>query len=354
MTRIQESSWAESVSHVLVADDGEAPYELVMERGWGDGLPIVVPTEARVAAMIEGANRDPLEVIGVLPPSGRMARIADIAINAVLAGCRPEYMPVVVAAVKAVTEPDYNLLGVQDTTNPVTPLVVVHGPVCDRLDINYGRGALGPGWRANATIGRALRLVMRNVGGAIPGGSDKSVQAQPGKYTFCVGEAPARFDEWPTLLSARVPTGVENAVTVFAVTSNVHSSTMYDTAESIVSTIADAMSFHGANNAHLGYGNPVVIFTTGHQRLFQRQGWSKQAVRDALYEQSRIHIDRFPAETSNTNFENRLVRVGDWVYIARRPEELMVLVSGADEAYHATYCPGWDCLAITVPIEPAS
>ena len=158
------------------------------ERGWTDGLPVVPPTEARVKAMLAGMRaHDADELINIVPPRMGRATMRQIAVNAVMAGCRPEYLPVVVAALQAVSEPQYGLAHRQTTTHAGAPLIIVNGPIVERLKINCGRGLFRPGWRANATIGRALRLILVNIGGAGPD-VDASQTGHPGKYTYCIAE----------------------------------------------------------------------------------------------------------------------------------------------------------------------
>jgi hypothetical protein len=169
-----------------VDDAPEALLEAFLEREWADGLPIVPPTPERVAAML-GA-RDPARSLGAMPPLWREATLEKLAVNAVMAGCRPEYFPLVEAAVEAMLDPTFNLYGVQATTHPVAPLVIAHGPYARAVGVHAGSGCFGPGFRANATIGRAIRLVLLNVGGAWPGRHDMATQGSPAKFSFCIGE----------------------------------------------------------------------------------------------------------------------------------------------------------------------
>ena len=172
----------------LVDASPEALYDIFEERGWGDGLPLVPPTSARVDAMLEGCGGDPDEVLAVLPPRFGKATRRMVAVNAALAGCKPEYMPVLVAATRALGEKKLNLRGVNATTHPVAPLMIVHGEIAERAGYNSGLGAFGPGNRANATTGRALRLILLHVAGAVPGPGDASTQGGPAKYAYCVAE----------------------------------------------------------------------------------------------------------------------------------------------------------------------
>ena len=173
---------------VELPDSLEEVYEYVCSQKWGDGLPIIPPTEERVWKFIDYIDREPDEILGEMPPVDGIVTIEKIAINAVMAGCLPEYMPVLIAAVEAMLEPEFNLQAIQATTNPAAPLAIINGPIRHQFNINCGRGCLGPGWRANATIGRAIRLILINIGGGLPGVTDKATHGMPGKYCFCFGE----------------------------------------------------------------------------------------------------------------------------------------------------------------------
>ena len=176
-------------------EDADAHYQ---ERGWTDGLPIVPPAEARVREFLRQTDRDPREIVGILPPRQGEATVEKLAINAVMAGCRPEYFPVVLAAVEALADPLFNLDSVQATTHPVAPLIVVHGAYGRRIGVHAGSGCFGPGFRANATIGRALRLVIRNVCRAVPGFLDRATFSWPLRYSFCFAER-EEASEWTPL-----------------------------------------------------------------------------------------------------------------------------------------------------------
>jgi hypothetical protein len=169
-------------------DDLEAINKLYRERRWSDGLPIVPPTVERVKRMLHQTPRGRYELIARIAPGYGTATVERIAINAVLAGCDPEYMPVLIAATEAVAAPQFNLQGIQTTTNPVAVWLVLNGPIVERLGVNATLNCLGQGTWANATIGRALRLILQNVGGALPGEMDRATHGQPAKYTFCCAE----------------------------------------------------------------------------------------------------------------------------------------------------------------------
>ena len=174
----------------LASESPEALLTLFEERGWGDGLPLIAPTQERVDAMLrEGCKDcDADEVIASLPPRDGLATRRLLAVNAVLAGCKPGILPILVSAVRGLATPQLNLRGVNATTHPVAPLLIVHGAAVQAQGFNAGLGTFGPGNRANATLGRAIRLVLLHVAGARPGSGDASTQGQPAKYAYCIAE----------------------------------------------------------------------------------------------------------------------------------------------------------------------
>lgn len=171
-----------------VTGDLGAVFTDMYARGITDGLPVIPPTESAVRAMLDAAGLPPDELLAVVPPEGGPATVEKVAINAVMAGCLPEYFSTVIAALRAITDPKFNLLGVQTTTNPVGPVLIINGPIRRQIDVNSGRGCLGPGHRANMTIGRAIRLCLLNIGGCPPGDVDKAIHGMPGKLSFCFGK----------------------------------------------------------------------------------------------------------------------------------------------------------------------
>ncbi len=255
-------------------------------QGWTDGLPIVPPTEARVAAMLAGMpGRDAEELISVVPPKMGRATLTQVAVNAVMAGCKPEYLRVVVAALQAVSEPAYGLAHRQTTTHAGAPLIIVNGPIVQELRINCGRGLFGPGWRANATIGRALRLVLVNIGGAGPD-VDASQTGHPGKYTYCIGEYEA-VNPWQPLHVERGFRREQNVVTVVnaeaphSMTENIQTD-----AHEIMRTFASSMATLGVNNLY-SQGHPVLVLGLEHVQHIHAAGWSKQDIKQALFERAR-------------------------------------------------------------------
>jgi hypothetical protein len=325
-----------------VPDDPELIQEFLEARGWGDGFPVVVPTPERVERMVAGSGRDPAEEIGEVDPRKGVATVETIAVNAVMAGCHPSYMPVLIAAVEAVTAPEFNLHGIQTTTNPVAPLLVVNGPVRRQIGLNCERNALGPGRRANATIGRALRLILLHVGGAVPGRLDKATLGMPGKYTFCLGEDEEE-SPWEPLHVERGLRAEDSAVTTIGAQGTNNVLALGGGARETLHVTGDMMAAMGHNNFLFGRGNPTVFFSPGHARQLVEQGYrTKQSVKEALYEFSKIPRSRFPEREffPIVPLEERSL-AGDSVCVTRRPEDIFVVVAGGPEPYHVCYCPNF-------------
>ncbi len=281
---------------VPVEDSIETVYGLYYERGWTDGLPIIPPTPERVQAMLAPSGRDPQEPIARLAPRQGVATIEKIAVNAVMAGCLPEYLPVIVAAVQAVAEEKFNLLSIQATTHPCTPLIIVNGPIARKLGINSKGNAFGPGFRANATIGRALRLILLNIGGGIPVTVDRATMGGPAKYTYCVAEN-EDGNPWQPLHVERGFKPEDSTVTVFGAEDphniNDHSST---TGRGVLMTSAATMATSGNNNMTYFIGEDILVLGPEHAATSARDGFSKEDVKDFIFEHARLPIERLSPE----------------------------------------------------------
>jgi len=275
-----------------VPDDLLAFQDFMLERGWGDGLPMIPATPERVAAMLAGAGRRADDLVAVLPPRLGRATVERVAVNAVLAGARPEHLPVILAAVEAVAQPAFNLQAVQTTTHPCSPLIIVNGPVANRLGINGAGNALGQGHLANAVIGRALRLVLQNTGGARPGREDRATQGHPGKYSYCVAENEAA-SPWESLSVERGFAPEVSTVTVCASEGphnvNDHGSS---TPEGILTTVAGTAATVGSNNIYLG-GEPLIVLGPEHAATVAGGGWSKADFKRALWARAQVPLSRF-------------------------------------------------------------
>ncbi|MEE8421257.1 MAG: TlpA family protein disulfide reductase [Dehalococcoidia bacterium] len=257
------------------------PVEFMFDQGFTDGLPVVEPSPERVLRMLSGTKRDPQELITTVPPNMAPATVEKIAINAVMAGCKPEYLPVVIAALEAVCTDEFNIHGVMATTMGATPVIVVNGPIRDRIGMNGGLGVLGQGNRANASIGRALRLVLRNVGGARPGGTERSTQGSPAKFTLCFPEWEER-SPWQPMHVERGFEASDSVVTVFALVGGpqVIVDQNSRSAQAMVGSIGLAMGAVGHPKSPAG--DTVLVLCPEHLDTIWREGWSKEQVRDRI------------------------------------------------------------------------
>ena len=277
VARIAPQLRARRVELGAAEDDAEAMYA----RGWSDGLPLVPPSMERVARMVSGTTRDPQEVVAVVPPDLVECTVEKAAINAVMAGCRPEYLPVVLAAIEAACTDEFNIHGVLATTWFSGPLVIVNGPVTRAIGMNSGVNALGQGNRANATIGRALQLVVRNVGGGRPGEVDRATLGTPGKYTFCFAED-ERGSPWEPLHGERgLPAG-SSAVTLFAA-EGVRGvvDQLSRSPESLARSFASVLRTV-AHPKNVIVWDAVLVVSPEHARVFRDAGWSKSRLRAEL------------------------------------------------------------------------
>jgi len=304
-----------------VASEDDA-FETLYARGVTDGLPVIPPTAARVAAAVEASGRSADELIGLVAPQHGRATVQRIAINAVMAGCRPEYLPVVIAAVEAMWDPAFALEGVSGTTDAVTPLLIVNGPVRAALDVNSGVGVFGPGWRANATIGRAVRLVWANVGGAAPGVISMSTFGQPGRYTYCIGEH-EQESPWEPLHVEHGFTATDSTVAVLAAEApQVVVDARSRSARDVLTTIA--RSGEGiASHAIADLGDTLLVVGPEHARTIAADGWSKADARQFVWEQTQADMG------------------GHGVTKFREPANVRIVVAGGTAGRFSAWIPGW-------------
>ena len=322
---------------IEVADDFEAVQNLYLERGWSDGLPIVPPTPERVEAMLASLDSSlftPQQVIAEIPPNWGGATVERLAINAVMAGCRPEYLPIIVAAVEAMGDPAFNFYAIQATTHPCAPLLIINGPIRTELGFNSGSGAYGPGWQPNATIGRAIRLALLNIGGGYPGVGDMSTQGAPSKYTYCVAENEEE-NPWQPLHLERGFRPEQNAVTVLAgePPHNINDHTGRS-ADDILTIIAGAMAVTGANNAYTG-GETLLALGPEHAATIARDGLSKRDVAEWLHRRARIPLERYTRDTMLERFGHI---PEEPVPMVNTPEDLAIIVLGGP-GKHSSWIP---------------
>ena len=315
-------------------DDFEAVNELVRGRGWSDGLPVVPPTAERVERMLAYCDRPWDEPVAKIAPRYGEATPLRLAANAVMAGCRPEYFPLLMLAIEAMCEEPFNLYGVQATTHLCAPLVIVNGPVAKELDINAGHNAFGPGWRANATIGRAIRLALVNIGGAIPGLGDMSTFGAPSKFSYLAAENEAASPWEPLHVERGLPRDA-SAVTVFGAECphnvNDHESI---SAEGILTTIAGTLIAVGANDVHYPQAQPLIILGPEHAKTVAEGGFSKADAKRFLHEHAQLPMRRFSKENIKRRlritFKERLGAAGldAPVPMVQSPESILIAVIG--------------------------
>ncbi|WP_339805898.1 thioredoxin family protein [uncultured Marinobacter sp.] len=321
-----------------IETDAEDLIEACYERGWSDGLPVVPPTPQRVLRMLGGTDRDPAEELGLVPPDLARCTVEKVAVNAVMAGCKPEYMPVLLAALEAALTEEFGLHGVLCTTMFCSPMIIANGPVTRAIGMNSGVNALGQGNRANATIGRALQLIVRNVGGGRPGEIDRSTLGTPGKYTFCFAEA--EDSEWLPLAQERGIAEGKSAVTLFAgegVQGIVDQKSRHP--ESLALSFAHALRAVDHHKMAMA-GDAVLVVSPEHSRVFIEAGWSKARLLEELEK-----LLQFPgeemvagaggiAEGVPESFRDKTVR-------KFRPGGLLIVRAGGTAGLFSAVIAGW-------------
>ena len=321
---------------IELEDSWQAINEYFLEHNWTDGLPIVPPTEDRIQTMINYADSElgwkPDDLIGVLPPKNGMATIEKIATNAVMAGCAPEYLPVLIGAVKGMAIPAFNLFGVQTSTHNTSVLTIVHGPIRKELNINWGYNVVGSSWHSTATIGRAIRFIMTNIGG-IPGATNIHTQGHIARFEHCIAE---NDDEnpWESLHVERGMNPEESAVTVFPAcpAMMIDDNSGSRSAKELLNTFARSVAYVGNRNIN-GEGEPLIIMCPTHARLLSKGGYSKSDVKRFLWERARVPFGHIPAGNLQSYSERFLKFYGDFgpdygVPFADGPEDIVIIVMG--------------------------
>ena len=319
--------------------------ERCYELGWTDGLPVVPPTEQRVKEFIERSGRPSDEVVGELPERRREITVDKVAANAVMAGCLPEYMPVVLAATEAMLEPIFNLVGPSSSMGGSAILSIVNGPIAKELNINSRNNLFGPGNRANATIGRAVRLILMNACAAIPGVFDRSVIGHPGKYTYCIAEADTET-HWTPLHVERGFSPAESTVTVFAGESP-RQIRAVGHPEPIMMAIADVASSLGSNMStsgsvgDTGIGvrqGQIVVTIAGNSSLWK--DWTKSQIKEYLFNRT---------QRSVADLKAAMVLKGDlepsdgqiMIPLIPAPDDILLIFAGGEESNMSSVIPSW-------------
>ena len=314
---------------------------LYIKRRWGDGLIIAPPTEAAVERMLRHTRRAPDEVVATIAPGMGAATVEYIAIQGVMAGCYPEYLPVLIAAVQAVATPQFHLQAIQATTNPSAVWLIVNGPIARWLEVNSGAGCLGQGAWANATLGRALRLILQNIGGALPGEMDKATQGQSAKYTFCCAEN-EEASPWEPLHVERGFAADANTVTVVGALGTWNMNMTARRAEEVLAMIADTMQYPASSDYIYG-GAPFILLSPQHANLFHSAGWDKAEVKRRLWEASRLRAGRSKGSEFERMATGRRAELGEinadtMVPISVKPTDISILVAGGPGS-HSVFVP---------------
>jgi len=325
-------------SIIEVPDDIEDINQHFRKQRWTDGFPIIPPTRERVERMLSSTARRPEEVVGLVAPGYGAATVERIAINAVMAGCDPEYLPVLIAAVDAIASPQFNLQGIQATTNPVGAWLIVNGPIAKRLNMNSGANCLGQGNWANATMGRALRLIMQNIGRAMPGEMDRATQGYPGKYSFCCAE---NEDEspWEPLHVERGMRADQSAVTVVGAEGIVNMNTRSKIVDEVLRVFAQSMP-RPAGNDYRTCGQPWIILAPEYADILAGGGLSKAEVKRKLWEQSKMPASMMAAIDFEQAQHSRRAELGmvtrdSMLPACATPADLGILVAGGPGTHSA-------------------
>jgi len=307
-----------------------------------DGLPLVPPTMERVSVMLAANGYAADEEIAMLPPGFETATAGDIAICAVMAGCKAEYRPVLVAAVDALSDMSFNLVGIATTTGSAAPIYIVNGPITEKIGLNAKNNAFGSGHRANATIGRAMTLILQNIGGAKPGEVDMATLGQPAKYSCCFAEN-TEESPWTPLHVDRGFAADASVVTVVGIsgTGEVNDSDSQD-AVGLAQTFAQSMLIAGISGGSglLGGGEPLCLLPPEWAAMFHRDGLTKQQAKQAIWEQAVLPIEKLaPAQR-----KHRMAAASDpnasVIRVAEKADDLMIVVAGG-VGRKAAYAPTW-------------
>jgi len=324
----------------------EDPIEFMYEQGLTDGLPVVPPTPERVLRMLAGTRRDPQDVVAIVPPNMAPATVEKVAINAVMAGCKPEYLPVVIAALEAVCTDEFNIHGVNATTWSASTIIVVNGPIRHRIGMNMGLNALGHGNRANSTIGRALKLVLRNVGGAKPGGVERSTLGTPGKYGVCFAEWEER-SPWEPLHVERGFRPDQSVVTVFGIEGSPRGimDQRSRTAAQLAGSLGLALEACMHPRMH-NQGDVLLVIAPEHVDTLWRDGWTKAMIRERIQEvTARPLRELLPDAISgegmsappNATAETLNARIPKF----RSPDNIHIVVAGGEAGKFSAIFGGW-------------
>ena len=343
-----------AASLVEAPEDLDELIEFFHLRRWSDGLPIVPPTRERVQRMLTGSRRQAHEVVARVAPGFGEATVERIAINAVMAGCRVDHLPVLIAATEAISDKSFNLQGIQATTNPVAVWLIINGPLALQLEVNSGMNCLGQGSVANATLGRALRLIMQNIGGALPGDMDRATQGQPGKFSFCCAENEAQ-SPWLPLHVDRGFAPTQSTVTVVGAAGTHTMNSHAKDADDLIRVVADTMAFPTSNDYWIS-GEPWIVIGPEHAQILHAAGLTKAEVKQRLWQASGLSAKRMAKVEFQRTHTARCEELGaidldSSLPISSHADGVGIVVAGGPGT-HSVYVPSFgDTRAVTRLIE---
>ena len=333
-----------------------AAQRILEEKGWTDGLPVIPPTEDLVREMLSAVSARPNEQLGKMQPVGGMVTVEKIAANAVMAGCEPSYFPVVLAAMRAVMQPQFHVGSTACTTGGAAPVIIVSGAIADKIGINNATACFGGNVKANAAIGRAVRLTMRNIGGAKPGGMEKSTLAWPGKMSMCYAENEERSPWEPFRMSMGFKRD-QSSVSVLATRGLIGvTEGAKDNGLGVLETVAASMRMVGTPIYYQDKAPVIVSFGPEHAREVADAGFStREKVQDYLFEHCRLPVKTLRGRGYDGSFWPAAVDPNDddaLVPIVTKPSEFWVMVAGGD-GRHSAWMPAWNvCEGASEPIVP--
>jgi hypothetical protein len=332
----------EQQKHYQLSDAAGA-IEYCFEKGWSDGLPVVPPNKESIQAMLDQAGLKATDEVVFVEHRNVSVTAEKVAINAVMAGCKSEYMPVIVATLEAMVDPKWGFHGPATSTGGAGILIIVNGPAARDLGMNSGEDLFGPGWRANATIGRAIRLVMRNVLRCLPGTLDRSTMGHTGRYTYCIAENEAN-SPWPPLHVERGFLPEQSTVTVFAALApHQYYNQLSNTAEGLLSTLCAHMRISGFVRGQPQY---LLIFSGEHAAILQKDGWRKEDIRRFCFD----HTQTSFAELKRIQVMKGEITAGDETLmkpLVTTPDNFLIMAAGGQAGAFSAYVPGWGGVSTT-------
>ncbi len=324
-------------SRTHTVEDLGSAIDLCYANGWTDGLPVIPPTAERIEAMLAAVNLQPGQQLSFIENRQVSVTAEKVAINAVMAGCKPEYMPVIVATVEALADPLYGYHGPATSTGGSAVFMLINGPIAREIGLNNGDNLFGPGWRANATIGRAIRLIMRNVIGTLPGELDRSSLGHPGKYSYCIAEN-EEDSPWPAFHTTRGFKPAQNAVTIFAAYApHQYSNGLSATPEGVLATACAQMRVSAGTNRQPQY---AMVFAGEHQLIMKNGGWSREDVQKYVFENTQMKM----ADLQRANIRPGPVTAeteSTMQPLVQTPQDLLVIAAGGKAGVQSCYIPGW-------------